>query len=134
MKKIIRKTLWVSFIVALSFSAMYLIWLWYSGEYQRCDHRTFSARVVSVRGYNPDTRLYEGVSVYTYPPVDRGNELVFGVREPFKVGEFIDQCINVNVLRENTHPNDAIATTTEDDFAPGIINRVFRNMPEITNI
>lgn len=77
------------------------------GYFDRCDHRTFTAHILVNTGYSTTTGLYTGSGVYVYPIEDENQPITFSTPFPFKVGDYIDQCIDLNLHAVDIHTDDA---------------------------
>lgn len=98
--------IYVLVVVAL-LTAMIVGWESYQGYYHRCDHRIFTVHITEADPYSTTSQMYVGTGVYDYPPAQAGQKLKFETVFPFQVGEYLDQCINLNLNRVDTNPNDS---------------------------
>lgn len=72
---------------------------------QRCDHLVFSMVVESRYGFSTTTGVYKGLGLYTYPESSVGQTIVFSMFDDFRIGQYIDQCINLNRYDNDPHKN-----------------------------
>lgn len=105
--KIIKQALKVLAVLAGISAAIVLGFAYRLGYLDRCDHRTFTIHIYRTDGLSTTTHLYTEEGAYVYPPQQWGQSLTFSTPFPVTKGEFIDQCLNLNVHPVDTHQYDA---------------------------
>lgn len=89
-------------VLSLAITSLFIFAGW--AYYIRCDYRTFTLKITESGVYDETTSLFKGKGIYTYPPTDAGNELIFTMPKKFSRGQFIDQCLNLNLHNFDSTP------------------------------
>lgn len=123
-----KLSIWATLLIVLIVGIAYSANLY--DKTQKCDYRTFSVQVTKVSGYSTTTKLYSGTGVYTYPSYQKGQTLDFTAPYPFKIGNYVDQCIQLHITSKSNHPED-LASSTND--TAGLPDYYSNSLPVITN-